>query len=357
MPDGSLYFSQHLTYPAAQFRNFHALETGVFRGGVINAIGNELMVSVSSGFTLQVAAGRAWVPATDPALGHVEDLYLCDSPGGSVTIDAPDAALVRIDSVVLRAEDSTDATGFHRCYIAVNKGVPASTPTAPRPGALELVLAEVTVDRRLSGPTIDNTGRLHFGQVSRTGPWARQQATFLDSPTTTTGTRGHYEDEVVYDVTGHGFRHWNSGTASWAPVTAGAQVLHKDMSTDVHLTPSAAIVFAKYQIPPAPYDRTGLLVFHFSGWHGQEHAASYTLYATMDRGGARQWLTGSWYGNAPGVNLAQGATLTIPAGKSPLIEAEMENSNWGGTSDFTIDTRSNWLLVPGFAEQIQAIDV
>ncbi|MFC0547040.1 hypothetical protein [Kutzneria chonburiensis] len=355
--DGTLYFSQSGHYPAQQFRVYNALETGIYRPGVINAAGSELWVTGTAGFTLSVSPGRAWLPVSDPAQGHVEDLYLADmSAGASVTLDAPDAALARVDTIVLRAEDSVDAAGAHRCFVAVLKGVPAANPVPPRPGALEVALAEVTVSSSSSTPQIDNGGRLHWGQVSRTGPLARQQTTNMLNTTAATASRGHYEDELLYDTTGHFFRRWSSGTSAWAPVAAGAQILSRDEERQVHLTPSAVVIFSRYRIPAASFDRTGHLVFHWSGWHAQEHAATYALYARMESGAPRQFLTATWYGNDAGVTLAMGAVLTIPAGKAPLIEAELQNSNWGTTSDFAIDSHSNWLLLPGLAEQISAID-
>ena len=106
--------------------------------GVFATPANAMQVQASSGMTVSVTAG--W--------GFINCKWLNNSSAYNLTLDAADVVLNRIDRVVMRlnADDS-----LRNMELAIIKGTPAATPTAPTltrvaGGVWELSLAQIAVN-------------------------------------------------------------------------------------------------------------------------------------------------------------------------------------------------------------------
>lgn len=105
--------------------------------GVFATPSNAMQVQASSGFTLSVSAG--W--------GFINCKWLNNDTAYNLTLDAADIVLNRIDRVVMRLNPGNDLRNME---LAIVKGTPAQTPTAPAPtriqgGTWELSLAQIYV--------------------------------------------------------------------------------------------------------------------------------------------------------------------------------------------------------------------
>lgn len=102
--------------------------------GVLDSPATNLMVVAGSGMTIKVLDGY----------GMINAKYVWLTSDESVTLDAADIALPRIDRVVLRLD-----TDNRQIVVAAKKGTPAASPTPPaltRSGAIyELSLAKIAV--------------------------------------------------------------------------------------------------------------------------------------------------------------------------------------------------------------------
>jgi hypothetical protein len=104
--------------------------------GVFATPANAMQVQENSGMNVQVSAGWAFINCK----------WLSNDAPYILTIDAADVALNRIDRVVVRLNSASDTRNI---TIAVVKGTPASSPTAPAltrsGGVYELSLAQVLI--------------------------------------------------------------------------------------------------------------------------------------------------------------------------------------------------------------------
>lgn len=105
--------------------------------GVFATPSNAMQVQASSGFTVSVSAG--W--------GFINCKWLNNDTAYNLTLDAADIVLNRIDRVVMRLNPGND---LRNVELAIVKGTPAQTPTAPAPtriqgGTWELSLAQIYV--------------------------------------------------------------------------------------------------------------------------------------------------------------------------------------------------------------------
>lgn len=105
--------------------------------GVFATPSNAMQVQASSGFTVSVSAG--W--------GFINCKWLNNDTAYNLTLDAADIVLNRIDRVVMRLNPGNDLRNME---LAIVKGTPEQTPTAPAPtriqgGTWELSLAQIYV--------------------------------------------------------------------------------------------------------------------------------------------------------------------------------------------------------------------
>ncbi len=116
--------------------------------GVFATPSNAMQVQAGDGMTVSVTAG--W--------GFINCKWINNSSAYNVTLDASDIALNRIDRVVLRLNADT---AHRNIEIAVLKGSPAATPSAPAltrvaGGVWELSLAQIYVGANVSAITQAN---------------------------------------------------------------------------------------------------------------------------------------------------------------------------------------------------------
>lgn len=91
---------------------------GIITSGIFQSVGGSLVVSASSGMTVNVATGRAWFNNT----WTLNDATL------PLTLDASEIALNRIDRVILEVDKTSSVRANS---IKILKGTPASSPVAP----------------------------------------------------------------------------------------------------------------------------------------------------------------------------------------------------------------------------------
>lgn len=119
---------------AANAENLAAYLAGFFSDGVIMQANTALQVAVDSGMKLQILAGT----------GNIKGKTILNTTAASITIEAANATLKRIDRVIFRLDENNRLMEFD-----VLKGTAASSPTAPvltRSGGIyEMCLAEVLV--------------------------------------------------------------------------------------------------------------------------------------------------------------------------------------------------------------------
>lgn len=113
----------------------------IISSGLYKAIGGCMKVSAAGGMELAVA----------PGAGLIDSHWFRLESGTTVTISAANAALPRIDSVVVRLDMSESVRAIH---LAVVEGTPASEPVATAPtdaeNVKELVIAHVYVGAAVS---------------------------------------------------------------------------------------------------------------------------------------------------------------------------------------------------------------
>lgn len=153
--------------------------SGLVGNGVFPDPSTQLQVSAKTGMKVDVAAGRGWIN------GH----KLENTATLTLTLDASDVVLNRIDAVIFYVDHTTRSMG-----IEVKKGTLAATPTAPTmqrdTDRWELCLAQISVAKQVSTITAamitDTRGNSTLcgivqgliQQVDTTTLWQQQQDAF-----------------------------------------------------------------------------------------------------------------------------------------------------------------------------------
>lgn len=118
---------------AANANDFAAYFKGLIKNGVLFGSAS-LKVAIDSGMSVKAQAGTAYINGKIYANDEAE----------SITLDTASASLARIDRVVLRLDETS-----RLIEVAVLKGTPASSPTAPaitqEADIYELCLAEIRI--------------------------------------------------------------------------------------------------------------------------------------------------------------------------------------------------------------------
>jgi hypothetical protein len=139
------------TYSAQEMRLFAASLIGSLGGGsgnqlgigsgVRKADGNPLAVNVTSGLSVQVAAGTASIQGNAATNAGAYTVVL-DS-AATLTCTAADTVNPRIDSVCLTVTDNGNNTSTS--VVQIVTGTPAASPSAPALPGNSLLLANITV--------------------------------------------------------------------------------------------------------------------------------------------------------------------------------------------------------------------
>lgn len=123
------------------------------RPGVRYAPGSPLLVTASSGMTLGVAAGVAWVQGSAAANAGV---YTgCLDTAGTVTLATSDPTNPRIDNIIVQVTDNGNNTST--TVVTPQTGTPAPSPVAPTVPSNSLLLAQVAVG---AGVSTINSGNI-----------------------------------------------------------------------------------------------------------------------------------------------------------------------------------------------------
>jgi len=122
------------------------------RPGVRYGTGDPLKISTSSGMTLAVNAGIAWVQGTASANAG---MYTgCLDTAGTVTLATSDPTNPRIDNIIVQVTDV--GTSSSTTVVTPQTGTPAASPVAPTLPANSLLLATVAVGAGVSSITAGN---------------------------------------------------------------------------------------------------------------------------------------------------------------------------------------------------------
>lgn len=113
-----------------------------------------LAVTASSGMTLSVASGGAFIQGDDAACQGMYHIYNCGAD--TVTLDAADSTNPRIDLVIAQIRDSTYTGSDCDWVLTKVNGTPAPSPSAPAVPDSALVLAQVLVGAGVSTITNGN---------------------------------------------------------------------------------------------------------------------------------------------------------------------------------------------------------
>ena len=111
------------------------------RQGIRPGIGSPLLVSASSGMTVAVNAGVAFVQGTASTTAGMYTVVRDTS--GTITLATSDPTNPRIDNVIARVVDNGDNTST--ATIEPTTGTPAPSPVAPALPANSLLLAQIAV--------------------------------------------------------------------------------------------------------------------------------------------------------------------------------------------------------------------
>ena len=147
--------------------------------GVFPNPSSQLQVRASSGMTVIVGAGSGWIN------GH----KMVNTADLTLTLDASDVVLNRIDAIIFYVDFTTRSMG-----ISVKKGTIASTPVAPTltrsNNRYEMCLAQISVPKQATAITAsmitDTRGNSNLcgfvqgliQQIDTTTLWEQQQAQF-----------------------------------------------------------------------------------------------------------------------------------------------------------------------------------
>lgn len=122
------------------------------RPGVRYGTGDPLKISASSGMTLAVNAGIAWVQGT--AAANAGMYTGCLDTAGTVTLATSDPTNPRIDNIIVQVTDNGNNTST--TVVTPQTGTPAASPVAPTLPANSLLLAQVAVAANTSSIVAGN---------------------------------------------------------------------------------------------------------------------------------------------------------------------------------------------------------
>jgi hypothetical protein len=133
-------FLQTQAHPAEDVRRWLsglvADTSGVIASG-------DLAVTPSTGMTVSVAGGRAYVPGSEATF---QGSYFVENRGATVlTVTGGDATQPRRDLVVARVRDASYSGAVNSWALAIVNGTPAASPADPAAPANSLTLARLTV--------------------------------------------------------------------------------------------------------------------------------------------------------------------------------------------------------------------
>lgn len=121
------------------------LASDMLGGFVTGGVADRAALKVTANGTLgaSVAAGKALVPGT---LSTTQGTYACyHTVADSIANGSADPTNPRIDSVVLKVQDSVYSGGSDQWAVSVVAGTPAASPVAPALPASCIELAQITV--------------------------------------------------------------------------------------------------------------------------------------------------------------------------------------------------------------------
>lgn len=167
------YALQNSLHGAAVFRQ--AVSSHLTAGGV-GSVG-ELQVAAQStpAMSVQVAAGRAWIPGTQTAAisgqsWTTQGMYFgANDAAISVTVAAADPTNPRIDLVVAQVQDSFYSGSTDVLSVTVVPGTPAASPVPPNAPSNSLVLAKVAVGAGATSIVAGNLSAQATATVPRSG--------------------------------------------------------------------------------------------------------------------------------------------------------------------------------------------
>jgi hypothetical protein len=122
------------------------------RPGVRNGTGSPLLVQASSGMSITVNAGVAWVQGTASATAGM--YTCCLDTTATITAATSDPSNPRIDNVICQIIDNGNSSSTTR--VTLQTGTPAPSPAAPTLPANSLLLATVAVGAGVSSITAGN---------------------------------------------------------------------------------------------------------------------------------------------------------------------------------------------------------
>jgi hypothetical protein len=111
------------------------------RQGIRPGVGSPLLVAASSGMTVAVSAGVAYVQGTASTTAGMYTVVRDTS--GTITLATSDPTNPRIDNIIARVVDNGDNTST--ATIEPQAGTPAPSPVAPTLPANSLLLAQIAV--------------------------------------------------------------------------------------------------------------------------------------------------------------------------------------------------------------------
>lgn len=188
------------------------------RPGVRYGTGDPLKISASSGMTLSVNAGIAWVQGSAAANSG---MYTgCLDTAGTVTLATSDPTNPRIDNIIVQVIDNGDGTSTTK--VTPQTGTPAASPSAPTLPANSLLLAQVAVAASASSIVAGNITDKRVWTVSTGGILPMANVTGGIS-----GMAGLYADDLS---TGRLKRSDGSGNAR-APKTVAFAPIYSSTSS------------------------------------------------------------------------------------------------------------------------------
>jgi hypothetical protein len=213
---GATHTAQVMRYAVSGWIGGNATGLMRQRSGIVRGLGNSLVVAVSSGLTVSVGSGVAYVAGTTD---NRQGCYVCvnESPI-NVTLDAAHGSFNRIDSIVLRVYDSEYAGASNMWAIEKVTGTASSSPVAPTVPASSTLIANITV---VAGDTT-----LASGDIADLRPYLPNGIVEVTSIDNLPVANDRYSGMLIWDrtngVTGVGaMRRWDATNSNWNYLTPG----------------------------------------------------------------------------------------------------------------------------------------